>query len=206
MMRKAIKNLELMKIGGVGETHYGGSQAWYRSVWRREAGCGPTTVTCVVSYLSRRGSCAATDKTEFIELMNDVWGFVTPTIRGLPSTRHLTSGIRQYIAARDFPAAVAELEISGRATRRPAFEEVLSFIGDALDRDAPVAFLCLDHGAEDRLDDWHWTTLVSLEYGEGGDSGPSATVGILDGGRLFEVDIYKWYRTSSSGGGFVAII
>jgi hypothetical protein len=155
------------------------------------------------------------EKPEFLEMMDDVWEFVTPTMGGLPTTGHLIERIEKYIAARGgdfnaasgkfsaasgFPAGVREFAVSEKPSERSGFAGAAEFIDAALDDDVPVAFLCLDDGGETALDEWHWTTLVALDAGE-----DSATALIIDSGRLFEVDLYKWYHGNKKGGGFVAM-
>ncbi|MDR1328223.1 MAG: hypothetical protein LBK23_01300 [Oscillospiraceae bacterium] len=161
-----------------------------------------------MSYMLRSGAGREIEKPEFLEMMDDVWEFVTPTMGGLPTTGHLIERIEKYIAASGgdfsaasgFPVGVREFAVSGKPSERPGFAGAAEFIGAALDDDVPVAFLCLDDGGETALDEWHWTTLVALDAGE-----DSATAMIIDSGRLFEVDLYKWYHGNKKGGGFVAM-
>lgn len=188
-----------MKIGGAGETHYGGNQEWYSSRWKRGSGCGPTVVAGIVSYMLRSGEGREIARPELLAMMEDVWEFVTPTMFGLPTTGHLTERIEKYIAARGFPSGVRELKIPEKAPERPGFGEAAEFIGAALDDDIPVAFLCLDNGGEAALDEWHWTTLVSLDTACG-------AARIIDSGRLFDADLRKWHRGNVKGGGFVAMV
>jgi hypothetical protein len=191
-----------MKIGGVGDNHYGGNQEWYSTRWKRGAGCGPTVVTGIVSYMLRSETGCAINHPEFLAMMEDVWEFVTPTMYGLPTTEHLTERIEKYIAARGFPSGVRGFEISENIPERHSFNAAVEFIIPALAEDIPVAFLCLDNAGETALDDWHWTTLVSLDATDNA----TAPAMIIDSGRLFEIDLRRWYHGTAKGGGFAAMI
>jgi hypothetical protein len=205
MWKKAIKNIGLLAVSDCGcpeGTYYGCNQEWYDSRWRRVSGCGPSVVANIVSYMERASTGACVTKREFVALMDEIWGHVTPTARGLPTTKALRRGLDGYIEYKGWGFTSREMSIPAKVRERPPLSEVISFLGEALDNDMPVAFLALDNGDESRLDDWHWVTLVSLVHDE---MGAVASVGIIDSGRLFGIDLYKWYRTTSRGGGFVSI-
>jgi hypothetical protein len=92
---------------------------------------------------------------EFLALMEEAWGFVTPSVRGLPSPLALIKGTRAYLAHKKLPYTPEALDIPKTIRLRPGFGAVLSFIESALLEDTPVAFLARQ-GAEERLDSWHW--------------------------------------------------
>ncbi|MDR3278243.1 MAG: hypothetical protein LBT12_05660 [Oscillospiraceae bacterium] len=200
MIQIALKNIRLLEVGeGCEPEHYGCDQEWYGSRWRRASGCGPSVVSNIFSYISRAESGARAAKSDFTRLMDEVWGCVTPTVRGLPSTAALCAGIDKYIAYKGCDLTWRELSVPGRSIRRPSFDEVLDFLGEALAADTPVAFLVLDGGG---LDEWHWVTIVSLVFDK---PRGVASVGIVDSGRLFGADLYNWFRTTTRGGGFVSL-
>ena len=210
-MKVSVDNIELLIIGGTEytgvapdgteyacEPHYGGDQDWYGSPWRRGAGCGPTTVATITSYMQRAGAERCVDKSEFVAHMNDVWQFVTPTMFGLPKTSQVRRRVERLAAARGCPRTVTELEVPECRELRPSYERSAEYITQSLRRNVPVAFLCLDNGGQSQLDDWHWTTLVSLDE-------DTATAEIIDSGRLFTIDLRQWLTNSNKGGGFVAM-
>ncbi len=57
-----------------------------------------------------------------------------------------------------------------------------------------MAFLSLDKGAEEKLDSWHWVTVLTLSYEP---DGSFAEAGVADEGKFFEADLRKWYDTTS---------
>ena len=64
--------------------YYGGSQEWYSSFWKRMAGCGPTTAATITMYEQRiKNLSKIYNKQEFINLMENMWNYVTPRARGL---------------------------------------------------------------------------------------------------------------------------
>ena len=53
-MPHSLTHPERLTITGPqGETYQGGDQEWYRDLWQRRAGCGPTTAAALLSYLSQ---------------------------------------------------------------------------------------------------------------------------------------------------------
>ena len=49
-MPHSLTHTERLTITGPqGETYQGGDQEWYRDLWQRRAGCGPTTAAALLS-------------------------------------------------------------------------------------------------------------------------------------------------------------
>ena len=210
-MKISVDNIELLIVNGAececgeheaaelaGGPHYGGNQDWYGSPWRRGAGCGPTTVATITSYMQRANAAQDVEKTEFVEHMNDVWRFVTPTMFGLPKTSQVRRRVEKLIEARGCPQAVTELEVAEKHELRPSYAQVVEYVAESLRRNVPVAFLCLENGGQETLDNWHWTTLVALDSETG-------EAEIVDSGRRFAIDLRRWLADSTMGGGFVVM-
>jgi hypothetical protein len=171
-------------------------------------------VSTIVSYIDRArasrgadGSAASSGRVtreSMTELMDDVWAFVTPTMRGIPNTKILRDGIDRYVAHRCLGLMADEFVVSRKREARPPLSAATSFLADALARDIPVAFLSLDNGEETALDSWHWVVVVSIEYEPGPDTG-FACVEVIDECRMFKADLRKWYATTAVGGGFVSL-
>jgi hypothetical protein len=194
VVSKSLRDLGL--FGG------GCSQEWYANMWQRMSGCGPSVVTNMLGYMRGARERRGYSRDEWVALMEDVWQDVTPAFGGIPTTEALTTRADKYIARCALPVVTRELPVPGTRDARPGFDAVLAFIESALDANLAVAFLALDNGDEEALDEWHWITLVSVEY-ETAETGVRA--GVVDAGELFYVDIYKWYATTKKGGGFVFI-
>ena len=201
MINVCISNPGLFSVADGADIAYcGGCQEWYGAFWKRLSGCGPTVVSSIVNYLTRKAGGDAASLAAFRTLMDDVWRYVTPSIRGIPTTTALVKGARAYIDAQHLPYRIDELCVAKSHQLRPAFDEICRFIGDALQADAPVAFLSLDKGAEPLLDSWHWTTILALQCDE---TLGVAQADIADEGKLLRADLRIWYDTSTLGGGFV---
>lgn len=207
MITKSIRNPALLEIydDHSEAVYYGCDQEWYPTRWQRMSGCGPTAVTNLVYYRSRSlgggedGPVRPT-KSGCLSLMQDVWRYVTPTMRGIPSTRMLCEGAAAYAEARALELELSVLDVPKERNLRPKFTELLRFLDGALRNDAPVAFLNLDNGEEKQLDSWHWVTIVSIEYAE---DGRTAFVEVLDEGQIKKIDLFLWFCTTKLGGGFV---
>lgn len=209
MNKKAISNLDILKIydDKDDKTYYGCDQEWYSKKWQRLSGCGPTVATNIIFYLFHKEDAFSFDnsfssKAQWISLMEEIWQYVTPTIRGIPNTKLFYNGMVKYSEAKGIKIVYNYCDIPKDRNCRPAFQDVLNFIERGLEKDTPIAFLNLCNGDEKKLDEWHWVTIVDLEYAE---DGSSAFVSILDAGLILKVDLVLWYETTKQGGGFVFV-
>ncbi|WP_041276500.1 hypothetical protein [Desulfosporosinus acidiphilus] len=207
MIKRTIKNETIFKIKDedTQTTFYGCDQEWYPTSWQRRAGCGPTAVTNIIYYLKTRSSSGFSDhlwlKSGALSLMEEIYQFVKPTLRGIPSTELLYEDVRNYAEAMAQEIKLEVFNISKSRSSRPQFQDLLIFLDKALANDTPVAFLNLDNGEEKRLDSWHWVTVISLEYSA---DGSRALLRILDGGHIKQIDLVQWFLTTKLGGGFVS--
>ena len=201
MIVKSIGNPSLIKIldEGAQTTYYGCNQEWYTTDWQRRAGCGPSAACNIVCYLTRIGK-RFNSKKKWIAMMEESWKYVTPTRRGIPTTKLFCDSMLSYTEAKGLNVEYGCLDLPEDKFHRPPLEETVGFITRALGKDAPVAFLNLCNGAEKNLDAWHWVTIISLFYDE--DNG-QAFINVLDEGLIKKVDLTLWYKTTTLGGGFV---
>ena len=96
-MPHSLTHPERLTITGPqGETYQGGDQEWYRDLWQRRAGCGPTTAAALLSYLSQTrpglrpmAPAAARTQAGFLRYMEALWPYVTPGARGLDKPESL---------------------------------------------------------------------------------------------------------------------
>jgi hypothetical protein len=209
-MKTSLVNIKLLEVIDElsSDTHIGGWQEWYANWWKRTAGCGPTVVATIMSYISRSrlygtGECPPLTIGTFRELMEEVWEFVTPGFGGIPTTAALMKGARAYIAEKQLPFRLEELDIPKQRSQRPDMKVIINFLTEALSQDTPVAFLSLDKGKEELLDSWHWVTLLALDAEE---DGSQLEADITDEGRLLHVNLKNWYETTAIGGGFVRFV
>lgn len=206
MIKKSIQNLDLFQIhdDNSEKIYFGCDQEWYRSKWKRLSGCGPTAVTNLVLYHrvqnEAKNEAPRTVKSRCVALMEEVWRYVTPTLRGIPSTELLCKGIAAYSKAKSLGITTDVLNIPKDRALRPTFSSLLSFMDESLASNLPIAFLNLHNGEEAHLDSWHWVTIVSLAYEE---DESAAFIEILDEGVIKKIDFLQWYLTTTLGGGLV---
>jgi hypothetical protein len=215
----SLTNVNLFEIRAASEDRekceenkrYGCDQNWYGTEWQRRAGCGPSTASNLLFYMSG-GQAAGSGgenpgratREDFLALMEDVWAYVTPTDRGIPTTALFCESFLRYAADKGIEVlrhGVLDMFDEPRGT----LGEAVAFIEGALVADLPVAFLNLCNGGEENLDRWHWVTIVSLEYGsegEGEEKREKACITVLDNGELKKADLALWRRTTTLGGGF----
>lgn len=200
----SIQHMPLLDIAGEkpDEVFHGFDQEWYPTSWQRRAGCGPTVASQVVFYFTRvrqENPPARPPRRTALDLMEDVWRFVTPTAHGISTTRLLCDDFAAYARERHLPLQPESLDIPRRHSSRPPLDQTLDFIASSLRADMPVAFLNLHNGAEPVLDSWHWVLLVALTY----DGNGAASAVVLDEGREKSVNLALWLTTTMLGGGFV---
>ena len=192
-------------IGESGQVFYGGSQTWFSSLWRRRAGCGPTTGAGIFAHLAAyhphlSGLCPypIREKTDIIELMDEVWDFITPTIHGVNSTTLFADGVLKFSRHRGIGLATKVLDISPVSLKRPPAEVVADFLQGAFEVNLAVAFLNLCRGEVKNLESWHWVTLAALNRTD-------MSILICDQGEKIWIDLGLWLKTSTRGGGFVLV-
>lgn len=207
MIKKSISNPKLFKVldEDSNEIYFGGSQEWYHTEWQRLSGCGPTTASNIIFYLNCiyhhfQLKKSFNSKKNWLAFMEEIWNYVTPTERGIPSTKMFYEKVLGYAKAKEANLKVYFCDLPEDKSQCPELSEVLSFLKSALLNDVPVAFLNLCNGDEKNLDKWHWVTIISLEYTENENN---IFINILDGGIIKKIDLVLWYKTTTQGGGFV---
>ena len=180
---------------------FGGNQEWYTTRLQRLAGCGATTGSCIVMYEMRKHGCGVYSVKDFRQLMNEMWGFITPGQRGVDSVEMFATGFERYMSENAISHDDRKsLEVPQCKHKRPPKAVVFAFLKDALQNDTPIAFLNLGCGMETRLDSWHWVTITGAKYISNLDM---LTVEIADEGVLKKIDLGLWLETTNMGGGFV---
>lgn len=198
MTKKVLRNPEYFEIlDEDGLVYKGCSQEWYKKKWQKMAGCGPTTASNVVIYSNKN----KTSKNGALDIMNELWNYVTPTLKGVNTTKIFYEGFMKYADEIGRSASFKVLDIPKEKERRPSYETMFDFIESSLDNDVPLAFLNLCNGEEKCLYKWHWVTIISLEYEE---DNCLAAVEILDEGMVKKINLPLWYETTTLGGGLVS--
>lgn len=209
MVIRSIKNENLFKIddNNTQNTIYGCDQEWFTTEWQRRAGCGPTVAANIIYYLNCTRNNFRTDKlpltkSEALSLMEEVYEYVTPTPRGIPTTKLLYNDVQNYAQAMSLDMKIGVMDVPENRELRPQFHDLIAFLDKALSNDIPIAFLNLDNGTEKKLDSWHWVTIISLEYELDGNI---ANISFLDGGTINKINLGQWFNTTTLGGGFVIL-
>lgn len=214
-MKNISLNTEYFKINeeNSNKIYYGCSQEWYRNFWQRRAGCGPTTATNLIIYLMNSNKLNESNKSKYkydkyncILQMEEMWKYVTPTLKGVNTTKILYEGLYSFARDNKLAAEYKYIDIPSEKNIRPTLTEVLNFISVSLEKNAPVAFLNLSNGDEKHLDNWHWVTIISLEFENENENENRAVVEIVDEGRIKKIDFTLWYNTTILGGGLVSFI
>lgn len=203
----SIKSKHILKIEDSNENKviYGSNQEWYPKKRQRLSGCGPSTVTNIIYYIQNKNKehtrIDSLTKEKCLDLMNEMWKYVTPGWMGIPSTEMLGKGINKYLQEKKLNIQLDYLDIPKKKELRPELEKIINFLHKALINDTPVAFLNLDNGKVEELYSYHWVTAISLEYCF---TDKVAYLFVLDGGFELKIDLLRWLNTTKKGGGFVS--
>lgn len=207
MKTKSITYLNLFKVIDKSEqkTYDGCNQVWYPSIWQRLSGCGPSAASNIFFYLSHSQSTLQLEegfnsKEAWLSLMKEIWKYVTPSIRGVNTLKMFYEPMLAYTKTKGIHVEYRICDVPKDKSLRPHLKDVVNFLEEALEKDAPIAFLNLCNGEEKNLDRWHWVTIIALEYSEERDN---VFVDILDQGEIKRIDLALWYQTTTLGGGFV---
>ena len=183
--------------------YFGGDQEWYNSFWKRMAGCGPTTASTITMYEERSkvNSSNTYTKLQFIDLMNKLWKYVTPTQMGVNSTEIYIDGYDRYIYDNKINLLESKcMNISSLKLERPTKLKLLEFLSEAIENNHPVAFLNLDNGKLTNLESWHWVTIVGVSYNQ---ENEELHADIADEGVIKDINLGLWLDTTSKNGGFI---
>jgi hypothetical protein len=208
----SLKNPDLLKIieESTNKTYYGCDQKWYVSDWQRISGCGPSVASNLIFYLnytrpnhsklSFGWSLGFNSKERWLSLMEEIWEYVTPSHKGIPTTKMFYEAVVTYARSKGLNVKYYFCDVPEDKTKGPQLSEIVNFLEEALINNAPVAFLILCNGAENNLESWHWVTIISLQYADGQSR---IFVDILDEGKIKRINLVLWYNTTTLGGGFV---
>ena len=199
-MQASIKDIHGLTISAGEGLFHGADQDWFSSVWRRKAGCGPTTASNILRYMKERALLTkpAVTKQEMQGLMEWVWGYVTPGVFGLNSTELFREGMDKLLNELKSPLRCRVLDVPADERERPSIQRTADFFRQAFEADSPIAFLNLDRGALPGLESWHWVSLIAMDH-----EGDSLTATAADNGQLLMLDIGLWLETTRRSGGFV---
>ena len=199
-MQASIKDIQGLTITAGERLYHGADQDWFSTVWRRKAGCGPTTASNILRYMKERAFLpkAGGTRQEMQGLMEWVWGYVTPGVFGLNSTELFREGMDKLLSELKSPLRCRVLDVSADARERPSVQRTAEFFRQAFEADSPIAFLNLDHGALSGLESWHWVSLIAMDH-----EGDKLTATAADNGQLLKLDIGLWLETTRRSGGFV---
>lgn len=180
------------------ETIFGFNQEWYKSKWQRLAGCGPTAASSLIYYgLHQENNL---DKNKAIQLMETLWEYVTPGMGGVYKRSMFTDGLKRYFDKHQINANIESIEVTKNKKIRMSLIDTVNFIETGLSSNSLIAFLNLDNGDEEKLDEWHWVVICGVDVHE---NHSQVFVNIIDDGKLFAIDLDLWLKTTKKGGAFV---
>ena len=130
---------ELLGIIDGDKTWQGGDQEWFADEWQRKAGCGPTTGAHLISYLAQTRhelqalypSCSW-EKADFVKLMEQVWGHITPGRHGVNTLHIFTKGLASFAKERGLDLPIRDLDVPRFKIARPTVDQCAAFLRSGL--------------------------------------------------------------------------
>lgn len=191
-----ISHLDRLRLDAL--DHTGCDQEWYTTRWQRLSGCGPTTAASL-SLLQFFPSVPLSQEAA-LERMEETWTYVTPNLRGVDTLERFKTGFSTYLNEHAVNHTVHGLPIPKAKDKRPLIEEAIHFIREALEKDIPVPFLNLHNGLVRNLEAYHWVLVTAIRCTA---DHSQVEVEIVDGGKVFFIDLILWLTSSRAGGGFL---
>lgn len=195
---------EVMRLTNGIREYWGSDQSWYADAWQRQAGCGPATGANLIWYLAKTNENLQVlwpdrdgNKMAMLQLMQQMWDYITPNHMGVNKTSIFAQGAINYAADNGISLYASVLDIKPfqhEMNRGPVRE----FLHNAFSQNVMVAFLNLDAGRLRNLESWHWVTLYAVVT-------DALRVAVLDQGRKKVIDLDVWLQTTRGGGGLVAL-
>ncbi len=168
-----IKNkLDFIKIyDGHSET-IGANQYWFNQKFAALSGCGPTTASEILAYLTQRYPEATQglyphgnerfDRRTFVQFMQEVREYVKPTMMGLTDIDFYTDQTIRFAGSRDVQLEARQIDPELDAS------DALNSVAETIDGGLPLAMLILTNPNPDiREYTWHWMTIIGYDKSNG---------------------------------------
>ncbi len=200
-MKYRIQHPEWITVSFQGKPFYGYDQEWYGQYRQKLAGCGPTTASVLAAYLDKKEWHIDTPgQKSALALMETMWQYVPPRMRGLYKTRWFRDGFCAYMEEHSLLGRVDILRVRPFHWRTPSPETAGNFIAEGIRADCPVAFLNRHDGGEPALSTWHWVPVTAVESRDG-----DWLCTIWDEGHAGVFSLSNWLKRTRFGGGFVRV-
>jgi len=143
-----------------GTDWYGGDQEWYPDRWQRMAGCASVAGANLAAFYDLEMPSAGHiyEKQDFLEIMQQVYRYMTPGPNGFPHVRKFAEQFCAFAKdrGRSFAPVIAR-DWHDSSTPR-------DLICRELQDQNPVALLVLRHQAPELEDNnWHWMTITGYD-------------------------------------------
>ena len=178
------KELDMIHIYENGQRiGYGGNQDWFLDDWAKKAGCASVLASHLYTYYL---SITQMSKSEFLEIMNQMFQRFTPGKMGYPFL---------YKFARTFCQMMQEKQVFLKPVymKQPkSYWQAMKFIEKSIDEGNPVSLLILSHQAKELEDDnWHWVCITGYKHSCDGEWIVFSDCGIrreIDAHILFDIN------------------
>lgn len=141
----------------------------------------------------------STLKSDLSQLMEDYTAYLKIGRFGTCSLYPFNKALLDFAKDLDVNLTTRQLDIPWLKWARPSIDQCVLFIQQALERDCPVAWLCLHHGLVSRLPSPQWLVITAMTVHP---NGPIICT-YLDNGKKRTADFRLWFQTTLLGGGLI---
>ena len=163
--------LDFIKIRNGYSMTLGANQYWFNQKFAALSGCGPTTASEILAFLSKQfpqsmqgiypDDINALEREAFVRFMQEVRTLVKPGVMGLTDINFYTEQTIKFAFERGVSLAAKQLDLSLTVS------EALQEIADVIDQGRPLALLVLTNPHPDIRDyTWHWMTIIGYNKEE----------------------------------------
>ena len=198
----AIHHPELVAIeSDEGKICFGGKEEWLDRIGRGNLRGGAITAAELLSYLAATRSTlhdfypplTQRSQQEFMGMVNEVIDFFVPSRDRQLSLAAFVEGVTAFANHSGHHLEVTALDIPDDVTKRPSADRCLGFIDDAMEKDAPVAFLRRTVDGDGSVN-CQWRLIVERM---------GNYVVLADNGLQGKLEFRLWYDTARLGGALV---
>lgn len=157
-----VKEIPFLNIDG----NYGGDQNWLPEHKMKRGGC--STVVAVemsscLKFMDKKYETLSpldehTSKERFIDFSVEMFKYVWPKYRGLPSLDYFEECYNDYAKTVNFKPKYEKLD------EAESYEAAEAFVKKNIDEGYPIGYLLLEHESRLVFDiTWHWFTVTGYE-------------------------------------------
>ena len=193
--------------------YYGGNQSWWEkatfkylhffSKKKSDVGCATVAASNVMAYLAKSAGLKKLypytyTKSDFLKMMNKMWGYVTPGPAGFWWLSDYVKGVEKYAKNAGVPSLKGVW-----SDKKPTLANAIQYVKDGLKRNCPVT-LVVHSNSKLNVGDinfgWHWVVITSINDKRNKNGNGAVTITVSSWGRKYTLNFRTVINDSSYWG------